>query len=174
MTDFNTQQLSAVEYPPEPLLILAGAGTGKTTTIVGRMAYLIQQRKVNPDSILALTFTNDAANHLKQKLIEEIGEMGGEIQACTFHSFAQEQTNAYFSGLGYSEAPNIMNRGDIYFLLRQRFDELRQLRSILFRRNPIQAIQCFQKVFDGFRQNLLSERELASLKNNELERIKSI
>ena len=44
MTEFNTQQLSAVEYPPEPLLILAGAGTGKTTTIVGRMAYLIQQR----------------------------------------------------------------------------------------------------------------------------------
>ncbi len=174
MTDFNTQQLVAVEYPPEPLLILAGAGTGKTTTIVGRMAYLIQQRKVNPDSILALTFTNDAANHLKQKLIKEIGEMGGEIQACTFHSFAQEQTNAYFSELGYSEAPNIMNRGDIYFLLRQRFDELKQLRSILFRRNPIQAIQCFQKVFDAFRQNLLSEKELLLLKNNELERIKSI
>ena len=174
MTEFNTQQRSAVEYPPEPLLILAGAGTGKTTTIVGRMAYLIQQRKVDPDSILALTFTNDAANHLKQKLIKEIGEIGGEIQACTFHSFAQEQTNAYFSELGYSEAPNIMNRGDIYFLLRQRFDELKQLRSILFRRNPIQAIQCFQKVFDAFRQNLLSERELVSLKNNELERIKSI
>ena len=80
MTDFNTQQLVAVEYPPEPLLILAGAGTGKTTTIVGRMAYLIQQRKVNPDSILALTFTNDAANHLKQKLIKEIGEIGGKFR----------------------------------------------------------------------------------------------
>ena len=71
MTEFNTQQRSAVEYPPEPLLILAGAGTGKTTTIVGRMAYLIQQRKVDPDSILALTFTNDAASHLKGKLIED-------------------------------------------------------------------------------------------------------
>ena len=101
MTEFNTQQRSAVEYPPEPLLILAGAGTGKTTTIVGRMAYLIQQRKVDPDSILALTFTNDAASHLKQKLIEEIGEIGGEIKACTFHSFAHEQTNTYFSKLGY-------------------------------------------------------------------------
>ena len=65
MTEFNTQQRSAVEYPPEPLLILAGAGTGKTTTIVGRMAYLIQERKVDPDSILTLTFTNDAASHLK-------------------------------------------------------------------------------------------------------------
>ena len=79
MTEFNTQQLSAVEYPPEPLLILAGAGTGKTTTIVGRMACLIQQRKVNPDSILALTFTNDAANHLKQKLIDEIGKDGMKL-----------------------------------------------------------------------------------------------
>ncbi len=174
MTNFNTQQLSAIEYPPEPLLILAGAGTGKTTTIVGRMAYLIQLQNVVPDSILALTFTNDSANHLKQKLIEEIGEIGGDIQACTFHSFAQEQTNAYFSELGYAEPPNIMNRGDIYFLLRQRFDELKQLRSVLYRRNPVQAIQCFQKVFDAFRQNLLSESELATLKNNELERVKSI
>ena len=154
MTEFNTQQRSAVEYPPEPLLILAGAGTGKTTTIVGRMAYLIQQRKVDPDSILALTFTNDSANHLKEKLIEESGEVGGEIQACTLHSFAQEQTNAYSLELGYSEPPNIMNQGDIYFLLRQKFDKLDQLRSILFRRNPVKAILCFQKVFDALRQNL--------------------
>ena len=71
MTEFNTQQLSAIEYPPEPLLILAGAGTGKTTTIVGRMAYLIQQRKVKPESILTLTFTNDAATHLKRLANQE-------------------------------------------------------------------------------------------------------
>ncbi len=95
MTQFNTQQLTAVEYPPEPLLILAGAGTGKTTTIVGRIAHLIQHRIANLKSILTLTFTNDAANHLKQKLIDEIGEIGDNFNACTFHSFAQTQTKTY-------------------------------------------------------------------------------
>ena len=67
MPEFNTQQRSAVEYPPQPLLIIAGAGTGKTTTIVGRMAYFIQSKGASPESILALTFTNDAADHLKKK-----------------------------------------------------------------------------------------------------------
>ena len=123
MPEFNTQQRAAVEHPPEPLLIIAGAGTGKTTTIVGRMAYLIQNQGASPESILALTFTNDAADQLKKKLTDEIGDSGSNIHACTFHSFAQSQTNTYYKELGYSKLPTVMNRGDIYFLLRQRFDE---------------------------------------------------
>ena len=59
MIPFNDKQMLAVEYPPKPLLILAGAGTGKTTTIVGRIAHLIQKQNAVPESILALTFTND-------------------------------------------------------------------------------------------------------------------
>ena len=174
MPEFNTQQRAAVGYPPEPLLIIAGAGTGKTTTIVGRMGYLIQTQGASPASILALTFTNDSADHLKKKLTDEIGDSGSNIHACTFHSFAQSQTNTYYKELGYTELPTVMNRGDIYFLLRQKFDELKQLRSILFRRNPVQAIQCFQKIFEAFRQNLLSESELKTLQKQELDRIQSI
>ena len=100
----------AVQYPPKPLLILAGAGTGKTTTIVGRMANLIQKQNAVPESILALTFTNDAADHLQRKLKEKIGKSGESIHACTFHSFAQAQTNIYFKEIGYSEPPTIMNK----------------------------------------------------------------
>ena len=96
MPEFNTQQRAAVEYPPEPLLIIAGAGTGKTTTIVGRMGYLIQTQGASPASILALTFTNDAADHLKKKLTDEIGDSGSNIHACTFHSFAQSHLNCAF------------------------------------------------------------------------------
>ncbi|SVD67545.1 uncharacterized protein METZ01_LOCUS420399, partial [marine metagenome] len=104
---FNDKQMLAMEYPPKPLLILAGAGTGKTTTIVGRMAHLIQKQNATPESILALTFTNDAADHLKKKLIENIGESGENIHACTFHAFAQAQTNIYYKEIGYSEPPTI-------------------------------------------------------------------
>ena len=160
MPSFNAQQLKAIEYPQRPLLILAGAGTGKTTAIVGRMAHLIQHGGVNPNSILALTFTNDSANHLKQKLIDEIGENGKNIQACTFHSFAQLQTQTHYPELGYTESPKIMTKGDIYYLLRQNFDEINQLKSKMFRRNPVQAIQSFQKVFDAFSVYYLYEKNV--------------
>ena len=171
MIPFNDKQMLAVEYPPKPLLILAGAGTGKTTTIVGRIAHLIQKQNAVPESILALTFTNDAAENLKKKLIDIIGKSGESINACTFHSFAQTQTCIYFSDLGYSALPAIMTKGDIYFLLRRRFDQLKQLQSKSFRRNPIKAIQCFQKVFDAFRQNLLSENELVTFQKQELDKV---
>ena len=146
MTEYNLEQQQAVIYPAKPLLILAGAGTGKTTTIVGRMAHLIQNENENPASILALTYTNDAAEHLKRKLENEIGAEGDEIHSCTFHAFAQLQTMKYFQELGYSQPPKVMNMGDIYFLMSTRFDELRTLRSTIFRRNPVKAIQSFQKV----------------------------
>ena len=100
-TYFNTNQLKAVKYPPKPLLILAGAGTGKTTTIIGRMAHLIEKENAVPESVLALTFTNDAAVHLKQKLIDYIGKTGSKIHACTFHSFSQTLTMTYYIELGY-------------------------------------------------------------------------
>ena len=62
----NAQQQKAKEHPSGPLLILAGAGTGKTTTIVQRMAFLISELNVEPSSILALTFSVQAADHLKE------------------------------------------------------------------------------------------------------------
>ena len=173
-TKYNKNQIKAIEYPVQPLLILAGAGTGKTTTIIGRMAYLIHKMHAVPESILALTFTNDSADHLKQKLIAEIGEIGSRINACTFHSFAQTIIFSYYNELGYTEPPLIMNKGDMFFLLRLHFNKIHRLRSTLFRRDPLKAIQSFQKVFDAFRQNLLSQSELISLQQKELNRIKQM
>ncbi len=174
MPNYNPQQEIAVTYPAQPLLILAGAGTGKTTTIVGRIAYLIQHKEALPESILALTFTNDAAENMKRKLAEEIGLQGNEIHACTFHAFAQSQTMRYFQYLGYTEKPKVMNRGDIYFLIRRRFDDLGTLRSKTFSRNPIWAVQSFQKVFEAFRYNLLDNQELHKLQQAELDKISFI
>ena len=74
MPSYNQEQLKAINYNISPLLVLAGAGTGKTTTIIGRIAYLINDKKVIPSSILALTFTNEAAHVLSKRLIDEIGD----------------------------------------------------------------------------------------------------
>jgi len=68
--DLNDAQLKVSEHNLGPLLVLAGAGTGKTTTIVQRMAHLIKKLNIKPQSILALTFSVKAAEHLKEKLIK--------------------------------------------------------------------------------------------------------
>ncbi len=172
MSPLNIQQREAVDYPAAPLLIIAGAGTGKTTTIVSRICQLILEKNAEPKSILALTFTNEAAAHLRSEIVKKTGDIGQGINACTFHSFAQLITNKHYKKLGYREPPGIMNRGDIYFLLRQKFDSLKKLNSTNFRRSPILAVQSFAKVFDAFRQNLLTLSELKNLQQSEREKLK--
>lgn len=82
----NPQQLEAVLTTEGPLLILAGAGSGKTNVLVHRVAYLIEECRVSPYHILAITFTNKAANEMRDRIIDMIGEKGAHIWARTFHS----------------------------------------------------------------------------------------
>lgn len=82
----NPQQLEAVLTTEGPLLILAGAGSGKTNVLVHRIAYLIEECCISPFHILAITFTNKAANEMRDRIIDMIGEKGSRIWARTFHS----------------------------------------------------------------------------------------
>jgi len=159
----NFQQQQAKEHPAGPLLILAGAGTGKTTTIVQRMAYLISELYVDPSSILALTFSVKAADHLKEKLMEKIGDDGEKIHASTFHSFAQSVIDEFKSELNLLYRPNLMNDSEINFLIREHFNELDYIHSALFRRNPIDAIKTLKTIFDQFREELFTNEKLAIL-----------
>lgn len=86
LTTLNSQQLEAVLTTEGPLLILAGAGSGKTNVLVHRIAYLIEECNVSPYNILAITFTNKAANEMRDRIIGMIGEKGSCIWARTFHS----------------------------------------------------------------------------------------
>jgi len=159
----NSQQKQAKEHPSGPLLILAGAGTGKTTTIVQRMAFLISKMNVEPFSILALTFSVKSADHLKEKLVEKIGNEGENIHASTFHSFAQSVIDEFKSELNLLYQPNLMNDSEINFLIREHFNELDYIHSELFRRNPIDAIKALKTIFDQFREELFSDEKLATL-----------
>ena len=90
-SDLNEKQKEAVEYGRGPLLIVAGAGSGKTKTLTSRLAYLIAAKKVNPEKILAITFTNKAADEMKERVKKAIEKENIKITkepfVGTFHSF---------------------------------------------------------------------------------------
>lgn len=86
----NKQQLQAVKHGEGPLLIIAGAGTGKTTVITERLKYLIQNKKAKPEEILALTFTEKAATEMEERVDEAMPLSYGDIWIMTFHSFCDQ------------------------------------------------------------------------------------
>ena len=95
-------QQQAVFSTEGPLLILAGAGSGKTTVLVNRIAYILQSNLCRPWNILAITFTNKAAGELKERICNAVPEGGADIWAATFHSTCARILRRYGDRLGYS------------------------------------------------------------------------
>jgi DNA helicase-2/ATP-dependent DNA helicase PcrA len=83
----NPEQIKAVKSIKRPLLIIAGAGSGKTRVLTFKIAYLIKEIGVDPFNILAITFTNKAAREMKRRVIDLVGKIGDIMWVSTFHSF---------------------------------------------------------------------------------------
>ncbi len=108
----NEKQLEAVHYTEGPLLILAGAGSGKTTVLVNRVSYILQQGLAEPWQVLAITFTNKAAGEIRERLGNTIKEGADEIWAYTFHSFASRIMRRFADRLGYTRHFTIYDTDD--------------------------------------------------------------
>ena len=103
LDDLNDRQKEAVEQTEGAILILAGAGTGKTKTITYRIANMIENKHISPFSILALTFTNKAGNEMKERVKGLIGEKAKKITISTFHSFGYSLIRLYYPLLKLKE-----------------------------------------------------------------------
>jgi len=86
----NTAQKQAVDTIEGPVMVVAGPGTGKTQVLTARIAQILQKTDTNPNSILALTFTESAAKNMRERLVKMIGKTGYYVQIATFHSFCKE------------------------------------------------------------------------------------
>lgn len=108
----NDKQKEAVLYNEGPLLIIAGAGAGKTKTLTTKIAYLIEEGLAQPYNVLAITFTNKAAKEMKDRLYALIGDLAKKIQVSTFHSFGLKLLRENYAKLGYEANFVIMDSDD--------------------------------------------------------------
>ena len=115
----NTPQREAVFHTDGPLLILAGAGSGKTRVLTHRIAYLIAEKDINPWNILAITFTNKAAQEMRERVDQITGEMGSSIWVSTFHSTCVRILRRYIDRLGYDTNFTIYDTDDQKTLMKE-------------------------------------------------------
>ena len=108
----NGLQQKAVYHTEGPLLILAGAGSGKTRVLTHRIAYLIGEKRVNPWNILAITFTNKAAQEMRERVDQIVGNDGGSVWVSTFHSTCVRILRRYIDRLGYDNNFTIYDTDD--------------------------------------------------------------
>jgi DNA helicase-2/ATP-dependent DNA helicase PcrA len=128
LDQLNTQQRVAVEQTEGPLLILAGAGSGKTRVITYRIAYLIEAQRVPPEGILAVTFTNKAAEQMKERVARLLGGRvelrPGAPHVSTFHSFCVSVLRRHIDHLGYTRDFSIYDEDDQQRLMKTCIQEL--------------------------------------------------
>ena len=132
----NEMQQKAVFTTEGPLLILAGAGSGKTTVLVNRIAYILQSGLCNPWNILAITFTNKAAGELKERICAAVPDGGMDIWAATFHSTCARILRRYGDRLGYTSHFTVYATDDQKRLIK---DITKQL-GIDEKRTPAKAV----------------------------------
>ncbi|MFO7890815.1 MAG: UvrD-helicase domain-containing protein [bacterium] len=124
LNDLNAEQRQAVVHTTGPALVIAGPGTGKTRVLSSRITYLLENHKIEPISILAITFTNKAAKEMKTRIesLIESGSAAKKLTISTFHGFGYSILKKYYSTLGRSSNFIIIDESEKKKLLSEYFD----------------------------------------------------
>ena len=116
--ELNNKQREAVLNCDGPCLVIAGAGSGKTKVLTHKIAYLMQEKGVRPWNILAITFTNKAANEMKERVENLVGEVAKDMWIGTFHSICVRILRRYIDRIGFTSSFIIRDRMSIRILIR--------------------------------------------------------
>ena len=124
LDNLNEKQKEAVVNYTGPMLILAGAGSGKTRVLTTKVAYLINEKNIYPENILAITFTNKAAKEMKERIYSIVGPNAFKIQISTFHSFGLKIIKENCKLLGYENNFTILDSDDSLSVIKRIMKEL--------------------------------------------------
>ena len=124
LDSLNNKQKEAVENLDGPMLVLAGAGSGKTKVLTTKVAYLLDNRNISPENILAITFTNKAAKEMKERIYKLVGNRAFLIQISTFHSFGLKLLKENYKYLEYDSNFTILDSDDSLSVIKKVMKEL--------------------------------------------------
>ena len=122
--DLNPEQYRAVTHMGGPLLILAGAGSGKTRVLTYKAAFLVREQNISPFNILAVTFTNKAAREMKDRMARLVSGSVNTMQVSTFHSLCMRILRRYCEKVGYEKSFTIYDQDDSLNLIKRCMDDL--------------------------------------------------
>ena len=164
LDNLNDKQKEAVLNTEGPMLVLAGAGSGKTKVLTTKIAYLIKEKEIDPYNILAITFTNKAANEMKERVENMIGLDTKRIQISTFHSFGLSIIKRYYKELGYESNFTIIDSDDSLSTVKRILKELNYDPKIF---NP----KTIRNKISSAKNELMDSNELDKFSNSELDEI---
>ena len=147
LSKLNKEQKEAVTFDKGPLLIVAGAGTGKTTVLTHRIAYLIKEKGIKPEEILAVTFTEKAAREMEER-VEKLLPFGYyDLWISTFHSFCDRILKRYGLSIGIPTNYKLLEQTGSWILIRKNFDKFNFLKEYRPLGNPTKFIQALVSHF---------------------------
>ena len=163
----NERQKEAVQHTQGPLLIMAGAGSGKTRVLTHRMAYILAEEEVHPWNILAITFTNKAAREMKERVSQLVGPKAEDMWVSTFHSMCVRILRRDIELLGYQRSFTICDPSEQQTAMKrilkkldidsEKYDYRMILNRISQAKNDLEDVEEFNKKYTGYVEQIIGK-----------------